>query len=127
MRAKFHWSVLQFTQYETVSILVPAVAGSGGMLFLWSLRQVSVVHISSSKLVYIKVPHLFTPITVQQIFAAVAGANLAVESCCEQFDEGIRLCGLANLSGYRFGCMQISGESHVSHHDHQSVARRGEG
>lgn len=43
MRAKFHWSVLQFTQYETVSILVPAVAGSGGMLFLWSLRQVSTV------------------------------------------------------------------------------------
>lgn len=43
MRAKFHWSVLQFTQYETVSILVPAVAGSGGMLFLWSLRQVSAV------------------------------------------------------------------------------------
>lgn len=46
MRAKFHWSVLQFTQYETVSILVPAVAGSGGMLFLWTLRQVSAVAIS---------------------------------------------------------------------------------
>lgn len=62
MRAKFHWSVLQFTQYESVSILVPAVAGSGGMLFLWSLRQVSAVDISSSKLVYIKVRHLFTPL-----------------------------------------------------------------
>ncbi|XP_062135865.1 probable peptidoglycan muropeptide transporter SLC46 [Drosophila sulfurigaster albostrigata] len=39
MRAKFHWTVREFTNYETVSILVPAVAGSGGMLFLWSLRQ----------------------------------------------------------------------------------------
>ncbi|KAH8410979.1 hypothetical protein KR222_004521 [Zaprionus bogoriensis] len=41
MRARFHWSVLEFTNYETVSILVPAVAGSGGMLFLWSLRWCS--------------------------------------------------------------------------------------
>ncbi|KAH8373069.1 hypothetical protein KR009_011228 [Drosophila setifemur] len=39
MRAKFHWSVKQFTEYETVSILVPAVAGSGGVIFLWSLRK----------------------------------------------------------------------------------------
>ncbi|KAH8261436.1 hypothetical protein KR044_009087, partial [Drosophila immigrans] len=39
MRTKFHWTVRDFTNYETVSILVPAVAGSGGMLFLWSLRQ----------------------------------------------------------------------------------------
>ncbi|XP_023174840.2 uncharacterized protein LOC111602123 [Drosophila hydei] len=39
MRAKFHWSVRDFTSYESVSILVPAVAGSGGILFLWSLRQ----------------------------------------------------------------------------------------
>ncbi|KAH8258444.1 hypothetical protein KR038_011599 [Drosophila bunnanda] len=39
MRAKFHWSVKQFTEYETVSILVPAVAGSGGVLFIWSLRK----------------------------------------------------------------------------------------
>ncbi|KAH8369652.1 hypothetical protein KR093_000525 [Drosophila rubida] len=39
MRTKFHWTVREFTNYETVSILVPAVAGSGGMLFLWSLRQ----------------------------------------------------------------------------------------
>jgi len=41
MRIKFHWTVKQFTEYETVSILVPAVAGSGGVLFLWSLRMVS--------------------------------------------------------------------------------------
>lgn len=40
MRAKFHWTVREFTSYESVSILVPAVAGSGGILFLWSLRQV---------------------------------------------------------------------------------------
>ncbi|XP_017027068.1 probable peptidoglycan muropeptide transporter SLC46 isoform X2 [Drosophila kikkawai] len=39
MRAKFHWSVKQFTEYESVSILVPAVAGSGGVLFIWSLRK----------------------------------------------------------------------------------------
>ncbi|XP_016967792.1 proton-coupled folate transporter [Drosophila biarmipes] len=39
MRIKFHWTVKQFTEYETVSILVPAVAGSGGVLFLWSLRM----------------------------------------------------------------------------------------
>ncbi|EDW58817.1 probable peptidoglycan muropeptide transporter SLC46 [Drosophila virilis] len=41
MRAKFHWTVREFTSYESVSILVPAVAGSGGILFLWSLRQCS--------------------------------------------------------------------------------------
>ncbi|XP_017123145.1 proton-coupled folate transporter [Drosophila elegans] len=39
MRIKFHWTVKQFTEYESVSILVPAVAGSGGVLFLWSLRK----------------------------------------------------------------------------------------
>ncbi|XP_022224753.2 proton-coupled folate transporter [Drosophila obscura] len=39
MRAKFHWTVKEFTEYESVSILVPAVAGSGGMLFIWSLRK----------------------------------------------------------------------------------------
>ncbi|EDW02472.1 tetracycline resistance protein, class C [Drosophila grimshawi] len=39
MREKFHWTVREFTNYESVSILVPAVAGSGGILFLWSLRQ----------------------------------------------------------------------------------------
>uniref|UniRef100_A0A6P4DZU3 Proton-coupled folate transporter n=1 Tax=Drosophila rhopaloa TaxID=1041015 RepID=A0A6P4DZU3_DRORH len=39
MRIKFHWTVKQFTEYETVSILVPAVAGSGGVLFIWSLRK----------------------------------------------------------------------------------------
>ncbi|KAH8367181.1 hypothetical protein KR084_006957 [Drosophila pseudotakahashii] len=39
MRIKFHWTVKQFTDYETVSILVPAVAGSGGVLFIWSLRK----------------------------------------------------------------------------------------
>ncbi|XP_034650859.1 proton-coupled folate transporter [Drosophila subobscura] len=39
MRAKFHWTVKEFTEYESVSILVPAVAGSGGVLFIWSLRQ----------------------------------------------------------------------------------------
>ncbi|KAH8353891.1 hypothetical protein KR067_000085 [Drosophila pandora] len=39
MRAKFHWSVKQFTEYESVSILVPAVAGSGGVIFIWSLRK----------------------------------------------------------------------------------------
>lgn len=41
MRIKFHWTVKQFTEYETVGILVPAVAGSGGVLFIWSLRKVS--------------------------------------------------------------------------------------
>ncbi|XP_032570377.1 proton-coupled folate transporter [Drosophila sechellia] len=39
MRIKFHWTVKQFTEYETVGILVPAVAGSGGVLFIWSLRK----------------------------------------------------------------------------------------
>ncbi|EDW85959.1 uncharacterized protein Dwil_GK22867 [Drosophila willistoni] len=39
MRAQFHWTVKEFTNYESVSILVPALAGSGGMLFLWSLRK----------------------------------------------------------------------------------------
>ncbi|XP_017066020.1 proton-coupled folate transporter [Drosophila eugracilis] len=39
MRIKFHWTVKQFTQYETVSILVPAVAGFGGVLFIWTLRK----------------------------------------------------------------------------------------
>lgn len=45
MRAKFHWSVKQFTEYESVSILVPAVAGSGGVLFIWSLRKVGFIDI----------------------------------------------------------------------------------
>ncbi|XP_017836388.1 tetracycline resistance protein, class A [Drosophila busckii] len=39
VREKFHWTVREFTNFETVSILVPAVAGSGGVLFLWSLRH----------------------------------------------------------------------------------------
>lgn len=68
-------------------------------------------------------PPLFA---VQQIVAAVVIAHLAAESCRQQSDESIRLRGLANLSGNRFGCMQISGESHVSHHDHKSAAGRGE-
>ncbi|XP_039227681.1 proton-coupled folate transporter isoform X2 [Drosophila yakuba] len=39
MRIKFHWTVKEFTEYETVGILVPAVAGSGGVFFIWSLRK----------------------------------------------------------------------------------------
>ncbi|KAH8277654.1 hypothetical protein KR018_003050 [Drosophila ironensis] len=41
MRAKFHWSVKQFTDYETVSILIPAVSGSSGVILMWSLRKVT--------------------------------------------------------------------------------------
>ncbi|XP_017044787.1 uncharacterized protein LOC108090556 isoform X2 [Drosophila ficusphila] len=39
MRIKFHWTVKDFTEYEAVSIMVPAVAGSCGVFFIWSVRK----------------------------------------------------------------------------------------
>lgn len=64
-------------------------------------------------------------IAVQQVGNSVAGPHLAAESCGEQSDESVRLRRLANLSGHWLGHIQISGESHVPHHDNEPVARRG--
>ncbi|KAM8711277.1 hypothetical protein ACLKA7_000420 [Drosophila subpalustris] len=68
MRTKFHWTVKEFTSYETVSILVPAVAGSGGMFFLWSLRQCT-----NSSLIWLAMISLVSHASssVMKAFAAV--------------------------------------------------------